>query len=191
MKLVVGLTGGISTGKTTVANKISLLGYDVIDCDLISHDIMNNPECKERIINEFGNVLDGKDIDRKKLGNIVFYNKDKKEKLESILHPIIFEETKRQIENSNKELVFINCPLLYETNFISLCDKVIVVYCNLDTQLNRLMKRDKISKEEAENKVKNQMNLNEKAKLADFVIDNNFGIEELDAQIRNIIERMM
>ncbi len=188
MDLVIGLTGGIASGKTTVSDYIESKGYNVIDCDLISHEVLFLKDTITELVNEFGDsILVNDAICRKTLGDIVFNNKEKLNKLNNILHPIIYNEVKCRI---TKGIVFINCPLLFETNFISLCDKTAVIYVNRDIQVNRLIKRDNLTKEDAINRINLQISLDEKKKLADYVVDNSTDIKNLYKQTDNMLERI-
>ena len=197
MKKVIGLTGSIASGKSTVSNRLKDLGYKVIDCDEINHKLLQKDNIGYiSVLEEFGSdILDSSlEIDRKKLGGIIFNNKLSKEKLNQILHPLIKSCVKEEIEKVEDGLVFLDCPLLFETDFYELCDAKIVVYVNLDTQIHRLMERDGITFPEALKKIYAQMSLDEKLALADYVLDNCHSLSDLDWQIKQLLfrlERMM
>ena len=192
MKKVIGVTGSIGSGKSTVCRKIREMGYVVIDCDKVGHDILLRNHCGfAAVVAAFGEDIIGDDgIDRKKLGNLIWNDQAKRELLNSITHPIIREEVTNLINNNNQELVFMECPLLFETDFIELCDKSIVVYSDMDNQIHRLMKRDGITFPEALNRIYAQMDTKEKIDRADFIIDNCHNIGDLDWQIKQIIDKL-
>ena len=193
MKKVIGLTGSIASGKSTVSTKLSELGYLVIDCDDINHRLLKKARPGyNAVVKEFGEeILDEKGhIDRKKLGSLIFNNAKLKEKLNQILHPLIKKRVIEEIEMVNEGLVFIDCPLLFETDFHELCDLTVVVYVNMDTQIHRLMKRDNIIFPEALKKIYAQMPLDDKLTLADYVIDNCHSLGDLDWQIKQLLFRL-
>ena len=197
MKKVIGLTGSIASGKSTVSKKLKDLGYKVIDCDAINHEILVKDEVGYLLVVEnFGaDILDENlEIDRKKLGSLIFNDSVLKEKLNQILHPVIKNRVIEEIEKIDEGMVFLDCPLLFETDFHKLCEINIVVYVNFDTQIHRLMQRDNITVPEALKKIYAQMSLDEKLGLADLVIDNCHSLGDLDWQIKQLLfrlERMM
>lgn len=196
MRKVIGLTGSIASGKSTVSNKLIELGYQVIDCDKINHDLLKIDNAGyNAIVKEFGSLILDKDknIDRVQLGKIIFNNPKQKEILNKILHPLIKEKVKEEISQL-EGTIFLDCPLLFETDFHELCDIKIVVYVNMDTQIQRLMQRDKITFPDALKKIYAQMSLEDKLALADYVIDNCHGLGDLDWQLKQLLfrlERMM
>ena len=193
MKKVIGLTGSIASGKSTVSTKLKQLGYIVIDCDEINHRILEkNNIGYQGVLAEFGpDILDSdKQIDRKKLGGIIFNDNLLKEKLNQILHPLIKSIVREEIKNIDDGLVFLDCPLLFETDFHELCDLKVVVYVNMDTQISRLMERDGITFPEALKKIYAQMSLDDKLALADYVLDNCHSLNDLDWQIKQLLFRL-
>lgn len=197
MKKVIGLTGSIASGKSTVSNKLKELGYVVIDCDEIAHKLIKKARPGYYpVVEAFGEEILGESerIDRQKLGKLIFNNKNLKEKLDQILHPLIKKVVMEDIDYYNDGLIFLDCPLLFETDFHELCDLKVVVYVNLDTQIHRLMERDSITFPEALKKIYAQMSLEDKLTLADYVLDNCHGLSDLDWQIKQLLfrlERMM
>jgi dephospho-CoA kinase len=197
MKKIIGLTGSIASGKSTVSNKLRQLGYKIIDCDEINHQILEKNQIGyNNVLAEFGSdiLAENLEIDRKKLGNIIFNDKVAKEKLNQILHPLIKNIVKEEIKNIEDGIVFLDCPLLFETDFHELCELKVVVYVNMDTQISRLMERDGITFPEALKKIYAQMSLDEKLTLADYVLDNCHSLSDLDWQIKQLlfrIERMI
>ena len=192
MKKVIGLTGSIASGKSTVSNKLKSLGYKVVDCDEINHKLLlkGNSGYKE-VLATFGEQIldDSSQIDRKKLGNIIFNNPNEKNKLNQILHPLIKEVVIKELEECDG-FVFLDCPLLFETDFHKLCDLTIVVYVNLDTQIHRLMERDGITFPDALKKIYSQMPLDKKMELADYVLDNCHSLNDIDWQLKQLLFRM-
>ena len=190
MRKVIGVTGGISSGKSNVISIIKRQGFKVIDCDLINHNLQKiNMPIYNAIKEAFGSsyFLDNKELDRKKLGELIFHNENEKLKLNSISHPIIKEEVLKEI-NQADGIVFVDVPLLYESKFDSLCDKVICVYLNKETQIKRLMERDHIDYSYAKAKIASQMDLDQKRDLADYVIDSKGSFQETYDQVLKILE---
>jgi len=190
MRKVIGVTGGIASGKSNVISIIKRQGFKVIDCDLINHNLQKiNMPIYNAIKEAFGSsyFLDNGELDRKKLGELIFHNENEKLKLNSISHPIIKEEVLKEI-NKADGIVFVDVPLLYESKFDSLCDKVICVYLNKDTQIERLMERDHIDYSYAKSKIASQMDLGKKRDLADYVIDSKGSFQETERQVLKILE---
>lgn len=189
----IGLTGGIASGKSTVSKMIIEMGIPVIDGDKISREIVDigSPILK-KIVEEFGeNVLneDGT-LNRKELSNIVFKDSYLLEKLNSIIHPAIKKKIFDKIEEYKKlgmKFCVVDAALLIETGFIKMVDCLILVDTDKETQIKRLMDRDKIDHEAALRIISSQMDLNEKKKYADYLIDNNEDIEYTRHQLINII----
>lgn len=189
---VIGLTGGIASGKSLVSKMIQEYGFTVIDTDEIAKDILNN---NQEVINKvkqfFPESYQGNNkINRKILGEIIFYDQNRRMLLNDIIHPLVKQIVLKTIKESNDEYLFIDVPLLYEANFSNICDEVIVVYVTYDTQLKRLMVRDNIDEEYAHQKICSQMNLEEKKMLADYVIDNNGSIENTKQQLIDILKQI-
>uniref|UniRef100_A0A7U3YDN6 Dephospho-CoA kinase n=1 Tax=Geobacillus sp. (strain Y4.1MC1) TaxID=581103 RepID=A0A7U3YDN6_GEOS0 len=195
MALTIGLTGGIASGKSTVTKMIRELGIPVIDADQIARDVVKmGEEAYNQIIQAFGQKIlqeDG-EIDRAKLGAIVFHNEQERKKLNAIVHPAVrrrmLAEKEAYVQKGAKTVV-LDIPLLFESELTHLVDKTIVVYVDDDVQLERLMKRNGFSKEEALARIQAQMPLREKVKKADAVIDNNGTIEETKQQLWQIFKR--
>ena len=183
--LVLGVTGGIASGKTTVANMLEDLGVPIIDFDLLSRQVVEpgQPAFKD-ITDYFGDGVIDKNgtLDRKRLSTIVFRNPAKRKILEGITHPRIVEAFVRQIkEMAEKDphgIVQVVIPLLFEVNLTHLVHKVLVVYVSPDKQIERLTRRDKISHKEAENILKAQMPIDQKVPKADFVIHNEGNVDK-------------
>jgi dephospho-CoA kinase len=185
---IIGLTGGIGSGKSAAATILKRLGLKIIDLDQITHDLMKPSELGYiEIKKEFGEkYIDTKGaIDRKLLREEIFSSLDLKKRIESILHPIIFEECSKQLNKlKHEKYIVLVIPLLFETkNYISHIDESLLIDCDLETQIERVIKRDSVSKALANRIIKNQMNRQEKQLLADKVILNDGNINHLKTQL--------
>ena len=185
---IIGLTGGIGSGKSATAKILKELGLKVIDLDQITHELMKPGELGyTEIKKEFGEkYIDTKGaIDRKLLREEIFSSFDLKKRIESILHPIIFEECNKQLNTlKHEKYIVLVIPLLFETkNYISLIDESLLIDCDLEAQIERVIKRDNVSKALANRIIKNQMNRQEKQLLADKVILNDGNINHLKTQL--------
>lgn len=189
--MVVGITGSIACGKSLVSSYLINLHYPVIDCDKITHNILFIDEVKEKIVNEFGMQIlnDDNTINRKALGKIVFSNENKLKLLEQIEFPYILSEIKKEINRYNG-IVFLDAPLLIEYQLQYLVDKIIVIKCDKEIQINRLINRDNISREYALKKINSVLSSEEKEKYANYVIDNSSTIENTYNQINNILKTL-
>jgi len=193
LTLVIGLTGGIASGKSTVANMLIDKGITVIDADIIAKQaVEKGMPAYRQIIDEFGEdiLLENGDIDRRKLGALVFTNEQKRLALNSIVHPAVREEMLKRRDESiaNQEtFVVLDIPLLFESKLESLVDKIIVVSVTKEIQLERLTKRNQLTVEEALSRIRSQMPLEEKVSRADNVIDNSGTLEETKQQLEEIL----
>nr|WP_296970688.1 dephospho-CoA kinase [Tepidanaerobacter sp. EBM-38] len=191
---VVGLTGGIASGKSTVSSLLKDKGAAIIDADEIAKETMSKGKpVWVSVINHFGEQIlndDKSDIDRKKLADIVFSDRVQLEALNSLTHPEILKEIKKQLENYKKagrKVIVIDAALLLESGLDTLVDEVWLVVVDEKTQLERLVMREKdMDFAQALNRIKSQMPLKEKLKYANRVIDNNSSIEETREQIDEI-----
>ncbi len=186
-KNAIALTGGISTGKSTVCNLLKLNGFLIIDADKIAHKMLDKNS--NIILEIFGSkyVKDNKVL-RKELGKIIFTNEKNKLKLENLLHPLIKDEIIKEsklFERQNKPY-FIDIPLFFEKMHYPI-SKSLVIYTPKNLQVQRLMKRDNINKEEALNKISNQWDIEKKRKLANMVIDNSKDLKNLQNEVERII----
>ncbi|NLL61417.1 MAG: dephospho-CoA kinase [Candidatus Atribacteria bacterium] len=192
--LIVGLTGGIVSGKTTVAEIFRQLGAQVIDADQIAHTIICPGESAwQEIVDYFGEgILESNlHINRKELGKIVFSDREKLAILNKITHPKITAVIKQKIEelkkNYGRDLIcIIDAPLLFEAQLEEMMDKIIVVYIGKEEQLKRLLLRDNLSKEDALRRIESQIPMEKKLSLADYVINNSFSREQTGKQVRRI-----
>ena len=188
----IGITGSIACGKSTVSDYLKEKGYTIIDADKLGHVALTSEDVKRRLSETFGaNILVNNEISREVLGKLVFGNDNNLKKLNNIIHPKIKELIlKLQEEHENEDLVFLDIALLYEANFVDLVEKVVVVYVDEDVQLERLMTRNSLSKEEAIKRIESQMSPREKAALGDFVINNSYRKEDTFQQIDEILEKL-
>lgn len=191
--MVIGLTGGIGTGKSTVARRLIEKGYTVIDTDIISKEVIEKEEVIIKIKEEFGDILDynGK-INRKKLGQIVFKDEKKLNVLNSIMHPIILNEMRKQINEKSKlhNIIIVDVPLLFEINIEKEFDIILLVYSTKEIQLKRIMERDNRTKEEALNMINSQMDLEFKKKKSDYILKNNNTLKDLYEEIDKVLEKL-
>lgn len=194
--MIIGLTGGIASGKTTVSAFLKAKGFLVLDADKIAKDISEQEEIKKEIVLNFGKeVLDSSlNIDRKKLKKIVFEDKKKLEKLNKIIHPRVynfFEKIRKEkkIEGLEKIIVF-DVPLLFESGIDKLCDKTLLICTGRELKIKRIIKRDNIDEILAQKIIDSQMSDEEKTKKADIVIENNGSIDELYEKIERFCESL-
>ena len=188
----IGITGSIACGKSTVSDYLKDKGYTIIDADKLGHVALTSEDVKRRISETFGaNILVNNEISREVLGRLVFGNDNNLKKLNNIIHPKIKELIlKLQEQHENEDLVFLDIALLYEANFVDLVEKVAVVYVDEDVQLERLMTRNSLPKEEAVKRIESQMSPREKASLGDFVINNSYSKKDTFQQIDEILEKL-
>lgn len=200
MALIIGLTGGIVSGKSTVVRMFKDLGAKIVDADKLGHKVILPQETAwKRIIKIFGKDILQKDqtINRKKLGKIVFANQNLLKKLNKITHPEIIKLIKKEISlakddsKEEKKILIIDAALIYETKIDRLMDKIIVVYLDEEEQLKRLIKRNNLSKKEALQKIKSQIPLKEKIEIADYVIDNSNSLDKTREQVKKIWENLI
>ncbi len=188
-KYAIALTGGIATGKSTVASLLGLSGLRIIDADTISHKILdqNTAWVKAHFGEEF--ITPRGKVDRPALGKLVFADKVKKEVLEKFLHPLIREEIERQSEkqDSFKYPYLIDIPLFFESSAYDIEDSV-VVYTPADVQLERFMKRNGFSEEESKRRIASQMPIDEKKARATWVIDNSFNLKHLQKECADFVD---
>ncbi|WP_270658938.1 dephospho-CoA kinase [Paraclostridium bifermentans] len=182
--LVIGLTGNIGCGKSSLSKILEENYFDIIDADLISREIMNNSDLLKEVFDTFGYNIKRNDgtLDRKKLGEIVFNDDKKLIELNSLTHPAIKKEIIKKINNiksNNKDIAIVDAALLIEGNFLDLVDKLVVITCNENIQLERIINRDNITKNEAMSRINSQMSQSEKIKFGDYIIDNSGDREKL------------
>lgn len=195
--LIVGLTGGIASGKSLVAGIFKNLGAHIIDADRIVRELLEPglPAWKE-VSDHFGSAVLMPDtcIDRRKLGEIVFSDPEKRAWLNTCLHPRVFEaytvQVKRLRERSPDAIIVFDAALLIETGFHKKMDRIVVVYAHPDQQLARLIKRDGFSQEQALARIKSQMPLGDKRGFADYLIENTGTRKETERQARAVFAQL-
>lgn len=194
MSLVIGLTGGIASGKSTVSNMLKEMNITVVDADIEARLAVEKGEpAYHKIIAEFGHdiLLDNEEINRQKLGSVIFHDAAKRQLLNGIVHPEVRKRMYNKIEEASKvgaQVIVLDIPLLFESKLTHMVEKTILVYVDRDVQLKRLMERNSLSLEEAEARINSQMPLSDKVSLADAVIDNNGSVDETRKQLSEILE---
>lgn len=191
--MIIGITGGIASGKSLITSRVKELGYKVYDCDVISHDLFEAEEIQLRLKEEFG--IKSERVTRREISVIVFSDESKLKLLNNIMHPYILDELDKIIWNTKEnEVVFIDVPLLYELHLTHLFNKVIFVYLDEDRQIERLKERDRISTAYAKEKIRKQLSMEEKKSIAKakkhFILENNTGIEEAYKKLDIILKEI-
>ncbi|KIL15754.1 dephospho-CoA kinase [Bacillus safensis] len=193
MTLVIGLTGGIATGKSTVSQMIKEQGIRVVDADVIAKEaVAKGTPALQQIVQTFGEdvLLPNGELNRKQLGAIIFSDEEKRKQLNAIVHPEVRKEMLKQRDegvSQQETFVVLDIPLLFESQLESLVDRIIVVYTTPELQLSRLMNRNDLSEEEALNRIHSQQSLEEKCKKADRVIENTQDLAFIRKQLQNIL----
>lgn len=194
MGCVVGLTGSIATGKSTVVTLFAREEIPIVDADVIAHQVIEpGQRAYDQIVQEFGRDILANDqsISRAKLGNMIFNDKKKRDQLNQIVHPVIIDqliEERDRLIKAGHELIVLDIPLLYELNLVNLVDRVVVVYSTPDNQLARLMARNQLAEREAQQRIDAQMSINEKKRRADYVIDNNCSKQQTETHFQQLLE---
>ncbi|MER2233414.1 MAG: dephospho-CoA kinase [Leuconostoc mesenteroides] len=195
--LTVGLTGGIATGKSTVSALLRQAGFPIVDADIVAREVVEpGTPTLEKIKLAFGpGIIDNGVLDRRKLGQIVFEDGAQLKKLNDIMQPAISSAMADKINFwrlQNVPILVLDVPLLFERDYDKnkLVDKIIVVTASEEIQLSRLENRDQLSNMEARNRVKAQLPMTQKIARADYVIDNNGRIEELQEQVTVLIKKI-
>jgi dephospho-CoA kinase len=193
---LVGLTGGIASGKSTVAAILRRLGAAIINADELSREVVQpEQDAWEEIIKTFGpDILqEDKTLDRRKLRKIVFDNPEARKKLEAIIHPrvrALAESRISELAAAGSSVIVYEVPLLFEAQIHLWLRPVILVACDLETQKKRLLERDHLTALEAQQHLDAQMSLEKKRKLADYVIENDGTREELEQQVRAVLQKI-
>lgn len=186
MTVIVGLTGGIAMGKTTISQFLKSKAIPVVDADQIAHEILTVDEVKVKLMDTFGeSILDkNQNTDRRKLGPIVFNDQRQLEKLNIIVQPYIRTEIVRQLDNfSASKVVVLDAPVLFEQGYEKMVDYLMVIKTSAQIQVERLMQRDSLNEIDAQKRIQAQMPIEEKVKKADIVIDTSGTIEETRSQV--------
>lgn len=191
--MIIGLTGSIASGKSTVANMLKAYGLPIVDADLVARQVVEpGSETLKQIAAAFGDDVIQTDgtMDRTKVGTLIFHDEAKRTQLNSIIHPAIRAEMLRQRDSyiaAGEPNVVMDIPLLFESKLQSYVEKIIVVSVSEETQLSRLMARNTLSEEEATARIRSQLAMDVKEAGADAVIYNNGTIEETAAQLKAIL----
>ena len=190
--IILGLTGSIGCGKSSLSNILKDNNIDIIDADIISRKIFEDRKLLSLVFEHFGEYVKNKDgsLNRKALGNIVFNDDNKLIELNALTHPRIKEKIIKEIEIlklNNKEVIVIDAPLLIEGGYLEMVDKLLVITCNNEIQVNRIQKRDNCTREEALSRINSQMSQEEKVKYADYILDNSGSIEDLKENTREFL----
>lgn len=195
MTVIIGLTGSIATGKSTISEMFNQLNIPVIDADKIAREVVEKGQkAFNTIVDTFGKEILHEDgsLNRKALGDIVFNDETERAKLNNIVHPAIREEMERQKQlhiDAKKPCIVLDIPLLFENKLEHLVDKIVVVYVSQSVQLERLMKRDNSTEQEALSRINSQIPIDEKKKLADATINNNGTIEQSYEQLKQLLKQ--
>ena len=197
-KVVIGLTGGIGTGKSTVSQILKEKKFPVIDLDIISHEVIKFPKVVEKIVENFGKeVLEYNNtgnwiVSREKLGRVIFGNREKRLILNSVMHPEILRIMREKILECKKEnkIIFVEIQLLFEVQREKEFDYILLVSAEKETQIKRILSRDNRSKEEALSIINSQMSLDEKKKRSDYVIENDGNIQDLEKKVDDFLKKI-
>ena len=192
--MIIGLTGGIGSGKTAVSETFEKLGITVVDADLASRVVVEKGKpCLEEIAKHFGDDIlnENDELNRAKLREIIFNSDSEKLWLESLLHPAIAEQIKDELNASKSPYTILVSPLLLETNQRDFCDKVLVVDVPIEIQMERTTKRDGVSEDQVKSIIKSQINRDARLQLADEIILNEGSIEDLEMIVRELHKKLI
>ncbi len=192
-KYIIGITGGIGSGKSTVADLFRKRGFHIIDADDVARDVVKpGSELLPEIVEHFGKDILNSDgsLNRAKLASVVFQNKKERECLEQILHPKIISQIIIQIEKADVKTVIIVVPLLIESGMDNLCDLVIVVIADVETRITRIEERNHVDRDEILSRINAQISDTERRENADIIIDNNSYMNELTRQVDKVITQI-
>ena len=195
--LIIGLTGGIGSGKTTVSNLFKNLGVPIIDTDVIARELVDNDHSVlEEITDAFGKIILDDDglLDRNILAKIIFSQEHKKQQLEKILHPKIRTKVEKAIKiyrakPNQPQYIIVVIPLLFETNFHQLIDKILVVIANEENKIKRIIQRDGRTPEDILSIIKSQVSDSKRISEADDIIENNSDLKELETKIQGLHDK--
>jgi dephospho-CoA kinase len=196
-KPIIGILGGVGSGKSTVAAEFAKLGCEVIDADRIAHELLSRSAVREKIVASFGEaVLDlAGEIDHRKLANIVFADADKLSLLNKIIHPLVLERAEELIKRVKRQnqvkAIVLDMPLLVEVGWAKRCDKLIFVECKQQLRAKRAEKTGIFSENQLKIRENFQISLDKKESIADNIVDNNSGFPALVGQVTDIFSDMM
>lgn len=193
----IGLTGGIATGKSTVSRLLEARGVRIVDADVIARDVMNPGQpLLAAVAARFGPefLLPEGGLDRRRMAEHIFNRPEERQALNAIVHPAIRAEIRRQVDAHEaadpQAIVAADIPLLYESGLEDLYEKIVVVYVPRPVQLTRLMERDKLTPEQAEGRLNAQLDIEDKKRRADYVIDNAGSPEDTERQVDRLLESL-
>ena len=192
--MIIGLTGGIGSGKTAVSDSFEALGIDVVDADLASRVVVQKGKpCLLKIAQHFGEDILTKEAElyRAKLREIIFKSEEEKNWLESLLHPAIANQIQDELNASKSPYTILVSPLLLETNQKDFCSKVLAVDVPVETQVERTLERDGVSKEQVQAIINSQISRNDRLNLADEVIVNDGTLEDLEIAVKVLHEKFL
>ena len=192
--MIIGLTGGIGSGKSAAAALFKDIGVDLIDADDLARDSLNiNSEGYKLFIDEFGDKYldENKNINRELIRKLIFNDSDAKSKLENIIHPIVRSGIETFIKNKKSDYCIIVVPLIYETNSSKIYDRVLVIDCDVDVQISRTSKRDNQTKGDVENIINKQASREQRLSIADDVIVNNGSLDLLRNEVLKIHKKYL
>jgi dephospho-CoA kinase len=195
--VIVGLTGGIASGKSTVSRMLVERGAALVDCDVLAHAALERGQAAyHEVVAAFGRelLLPNGEIDRSRLGGIVFSDADARRRLEEIVHPAVLRMARQQIDAhqaDGRPVIILDAPLLIEAGLLEWVDKVIVVFVDEKVEMERLMARNRLESDEARRRIASQMPLSAKVKLADYIIDNGGGLDATRAQVDRVWEDIL
>ena len=188
----IGITGGIGSGKSTVSDYLIEKGYNIIDCDILAREVVmpGTPALKKLVLAMGEEILNDKgELDRARTARIVFGDESKRKILESITHTAILEEVERRVSLNPNGINFIDAALMFETGLNEKMDQVWAVVCGDDIRIKRVMARDNATEEMVKARMASQMKDEERTKLADEILDNSKGKEELYGQIDRLLKK--
>lgn len=188
-RYIVGITGGIATGKSTAASFFQAKDYPVIDADKLGHEIIERSHVKQKLRQKFGNgILNNTKIDREKLGKLVFNDPGKLQLLNSVVHPVLIAEIKKQVNSLDCEIIFIDAALILEWGMDEFCDSVILIVANKEIQIDRLKKYRNYNTDKAKSRISAQHFLPEKA---DFIISNNSTLSQFNTKLFRVLKKFI
>ncbi|CEH31697.1 dephospho-CoA kinase [Aneurinibacillus migulanus] len=195
--MIIGLTGGIACGKSTVSRMLAERDARIIDADIIAREVVRpGEEAWSLVVERFGRdiLLANDELDRVKLGSLVFSDEQARLDLNAIVHPAVRGRMRQLTKEAQEEgigLIVLDIPLLYESKLEYMVEKVVVVYCTVNQQLERLMKRNGFDEEEAQRRIASQMFIEDKRLRADYVIDNSGTLTETEQQVDELVGRLL
>jgi len=192
-KIIIGVTGSFGSGKTTVSSMLKSSGAYVIDADRIAHSV-TRPASKVywKIIKLFGRGIlnQNKVIERRRLGHIVFNDRKKLARLNAVVHPEVIRQMKNKIKSAKHKIIILDVPLLVESGLKNMVDKLIVVKASRDKQIGRIKRKTLLTQNEILKRIKAQVSISDKVRLADFVIDNNTTLKNTRKQVEQIRRKL-